>query len=228
MGPFRRASRTYPMVHRVFGHMRSRLYVWRLGNRELLREHMRSHSSAYSFPHLSHPTPPPPPTHPPQAILREVLRGRLGLRPALDVWADGAALQHGLSRDTTAASRGIRVRWVRVSISPATRTDITLPLSLPPAFSGSLQAASSSYSRALHACVIRQYADLQVAPPTKLPHPTVAVLQARISAGDRGEGGGGMRLLRSHVHPTPLLPVRGRSSTTRQGGNCGAPHGPAR
>lgn len=39
----------------------------------------------------------------PQVALREVLRARLGQRPAIDIWGDGSAVRHGFTRATATA-----------------------------------------------------------------------------------------------------------------------------
>jgi hypothetical protein len=43
----------------------------------------------------------------PQVALREVLRARLGQRPAIDIWGDGSAVRHGFTRGTATAPPGI-------------------------------------------------------------------------------------------------------------------------
>ena len=48
----------------------------------------------------------------PQALLRDVVRGRLGLRPAVDVWGDGAAAGRGFRHATSGAPAPI----VRASV----------------------------------------------------------------------------------------------------------------
>lgn len=69
-----------------------------------------------------------------QVVFREVLRGRLGVRSALDVWADGEALRQRLSRDTSSPPRAIRVRHeppLHIVVAPCTISPTRLRVRRP-------------------------------------------------------------------------------------------------
>lgn len=126
---------------------------------------------------------------PPQLLLREVVRERLGLRPAIDVWADGAALRHGLERETATAPAGMQARG---EATGGVRQSARFGFYVPPL----VQAAAVDYSSTLHGCVTKKYRELVAAAapaaatataggggapsgPTPAVHPLAAVLQVR-------------------------------------------------